>query len=847
MNFSLLADIESAFESFFSSLTSSTTFNILFILGICLELFFILLFAIKSRFSYEARMRRSLDTLNKWLFKYKTLDKENIKEFNNLIKKAPKRLALNWQQYILYREKAPSQYMSVENIIEKPLRASSYSLNIKNLVWISGILMLVSFILGISYNNITDTILNATMLITALIVPLFIFIMCAIAVVILSARKNANLDELYQNLHLFDRFVDNACIGLPSYIDYSLLFTNEEIDKGIPALREYLESRARKEKEEFDKITEEQNVVYEKFDFSKLGINGQNILERAMKETEAYLSKRDKTLAKITQIEATLETLKRNFENIQKDYQKKMQITKENIESLRQQQEETTSRIESNYLRKQQGQEIAKQEKDENEFEQQKRRYLVEKGEYEETIKTLQEELEAGKGAVEEAMMSEYESFYTQLFKSAHLNAEKKVKENVAELKAANVRIEKDLTLKEAQLKRVIDENESLKSKLGIEYKPIEIDSIDKLEEQQIKQQEIEKKEEDAIQTPEELSDLIKQHTKEVRAQLDKFNGKLSADNMNSQDQESVQNYDSDEDFDFVEPSDKTDNSAFAEQVPPQKENNAVDYSQYSSEYIPDEEEYTPFDVDVQDEENIAPNSYQDSGEENEATTTTAIKRRGRPKKGEERKLEEIVAEKRPRGRPKKSEIETKTKAKRGRPAGSIKTKASTSEKATTTQKRGRPKKVEVETTVKSKRGRPSGTTKNKQNVISEGASKGRGRPKKVETIRANAEKVSVKKGRGRPKKTESANLKTINKRIEDEENKLSAKKSELDKEIKKAINDLEKGSNEQARRDELLAEISDIKKSVESARQNLKSADNIEALNKRIEALLDEIKNLNG
>ena len=211
MNFSLLADVESAFESFFANLTSSTTFNLIFFLGLGLELFLILLFAIKSRFSYEARMRRSLDTLNRWLFKYKTLDKDNIKEFNNMVKKAPKRLAVNWQQYILYREKAPSEYMSVENIIEKPLRTSSYALNIKNLVWFSVIWMLVVFVLGISYNNISNTVLNATMIIIALVAPIFMLLMCAIAVVILQARKSANLDELYQNLHLFDRFIIHSC------------------------------------------------------------------------------------------------------------------------------------------------------------------------------------------------------------------------------------------------------------------------------------------------------------------------------------------------------------------------------------------------------------------------------------------------------------------------------------------------------------------------------------------------------------------------------------------------------------------------------------------------------------
>lgn len=743
MNFSLLADVESAFESFFANLTSSTTFNLIFFLGLGLELFLILLFAIKSRFSYEARMRRSLDTLNRWLFKYKTLDKDNIKEFNNMVKKAPKRLAVNWQQYILYREKAPSEYMSVENIIEKPLRTSSYALNIKNLVWFSVIWMLVVFVLGISYNNISNTVLNATMIIVALVAPIFMLLMCAIAVVILQARKSANLDELYQNLHLFDRFIDNACVNLPPYIDYSLLFTAEEIDKGIPALREYLESRARKEKEEFDKIAEEESVVYEKYDFSKLGINGQNILERAMKESEAYLSKRDKTLAKIAQIEATLESLKRNFENVQKDYQKKMQITKENIDRLRQQQEETTNRIESNFLRKQQNQELTKLEKDEVEFEQQKRRYLVEKGEYEEAVKSLNEELEAGKGVVEEAMMSEYESFYAQLFKAAHTNAEKKVKDKISELKESNEKIEEDLTVKEAQLKRVIDENETLKRKLGVDYEPIEIETAEKEEQKKQEAAVQESDEEVHLQSPEDISNIVKEHSQEVREEMAQI---ASKPELKIPDIEN-------DDFDFVAPTK-------AEEIP----------GAIVEEYVPSAE--------IQGEPV--------KKEEEKPETTASGKKRGRPRKGEEKTLEEMVTEKRPRGRPRKTTTTpAKPAAKRGRPAGSTK------------------KKVEAEAT---------------------------------------------KRGRGRPKKEESnASLKKINKKIEDEQNKLSAKKDELDNEIKKAITSLESGTTNQNRRDELLAEINELRSSVESVKQNLRTSDQIENLNKRIEQLLEEIKTLNG
>ena len=67
-------------------------------------------------------------------------------------------------------------------------------------------------------------------------------------------------------------------------------------------------------------------------------------------------------LIQISQLEAELEFRKKNFDNVQREYQTKIQASKENIARLRQMQEETTNRIESNYYRKQQTQEASKQE-----------------------------------------------------------------------------------------------------------------------------------------------------------------------------------------------------------------------------------------------------------------------------------------------------------------------------------------------------------------------------------------------------------------------------------------------------------------------------------------------------
>ena len=91
--------IDSSIKTFLTQLfeTLGEVGFLAIILGV--ELLFILIFAIKTVFSYEARLKRSLNKLNKWLFTNKKIDENNIKEFNTLIKKGPKRLAYYWHKY----------------------------------------------------------------------------------------------------------------------------------------------------------------------------------------------------------------------------------------------------------------------------------------------------------------------------------------------------------------------------------------------------------------------------------------------------------------------------------------------------------------------------------------------------------------------------------------------------------------------------------------------------------------------------------------------------------------------------------------------------------------------------
>lgn len=450
----MVCDIVNSIINFFVSFSNMLGLDILFISALGVEIVFVLFFLIKSAFSYEASLNRALDRLNFWIFQKKTVTEENIKELNALIKtKAPKRVCYYWQQYILFREDAPSSYLSTENLVDKPLKTSSYNSNIKNLSIFSTLwAFIVSMFIIIVTNS--ETALLGKSVATALLVPVLVALIGVIFVVYLRARKNAVLNSLYQNVSTFGRFMDNACIDLPTYIDYQILFTPQEIEKGQPVLREFLDYKARKEKEEFQRAKEEV-VQHEAYDFSSAGIDGSIVLERAMKESELFLKKKEKILVKISQIEAELDTRRKNFDNTQKDYQTKIQASKENVNRLRQMQEETTNRIESNYYRKQQTQEIGKQEQFEQEFEQLRTKYLLEKSEGEGEIKKLNDELEGYKTQVEQAMQGEYSSFFNKFCISAEKVVNKVFADKISALEEENEKNKALITELEIKLKNI--------------------------------------------------------------------------------------------------------------------------------------------------------------------------------------------------------------------------------------------------------------------------------------------------------------------------------------------------------------------------------------------------------
>ncbi len=787
---STICDIVTNIVSFLSSATTTLGLDAIFIIALCVEAVFVIFFLIKSAFSYEASLNRALDKFNYWLFERKVITEENVREFNNLMKtKAPKRLCYFWQQYILFREGVPSSYMSSDNLVEKPLKTSSYNSNIKNLNVISIVWAFVVAIFLLLGGSLSNGIPMATNIAGAIIVVALIYLINLIFTIYLRARKNSLLNSIFQNVSLFGRFMDNACVDLPSYIDYQILFTPQEIEKGQPVLREFLDYKARREKEDFSRA-KEQDVEYEKYDFSSTGVSGSVVLDRAMKESEIFIKKKEKIFVRIAQLESELDTRKKNFDTLQKDYQNKLQASRENVDKLLQQQEETTNRIESNYLRKQQTQEIAKQEQLEQEFEQQRARYLLEKNELEEEIKKNQEELEANKKEVENVMLGEYQRFFNSFCQSAEKVVSKVFEHRMDSLKDENLEYQEQIQELKIQLKS---------SHQGAF---------------------------DAGQTTAEEGHYDEQ-------------GNYVYSNGTYYDKDGFFHDTDGKIYDQNGTLVRREENSVEEKKPEEKKKEIVDLGTLDAfDFMTD--------IDEKDDiYNVATNIIKNIDDDVEVIDSSAkieevVQPESQPEPQVETKVEvtpEVVEEpKKKAGRPRKivNDKTEKPKGKPGRPKKNT-TQTDTSEK----RKPGRPKKETTTNTEKKKPGRPK-----KPATEEPKEKKPVGRPRKI-VDKQSEEKPKAK--RGRPRK-DMDSIEEINKKISEEEDKLSEMRDNLNREFETAIKNLDTAKTDayNERKNEIYKEIEHLQEEAKTVNQT-GSEMRIAEINKKLADLIEEVKKLNS
>lgn len=810
---SVLCDVITSITNFFVSFVNLVGPDMLFIIALGVEVVFVLFFLIKSAFSYEAQLNRALDKLNYWLFEKKVVTEDNIKELNMLFKtKTPKRLCYYWQQYILFREGDPSKYLSVENLVEKPLKTSSYNSNIKNLSLFTTIWAGLTAMFVLLSTSSESSVLLGKSVASAIMLPMFVGVLGLIFVVVMRARKSAILNALYQNVSLFGRFMDNACVDLPSYIDYQILFTPEEIQKGQPVLREFLDYKARKEKEEFNRAKEEK-IDYQTYDFSATGVDGSIVLDRAMKESELFLKRQDKILVKVSQLESELDSRRKNFDAIQKEFQTKIQASKENVNRLRQMQEETTNRIESNFYRKQQTQEISKQEQLEQEFEQQKTKYLLEKSECEEEIKKYNDELEQQKQNVQNIMLGEYQTFFDKFCHSAEKVVGQVFADKFAALKKENEEDKQKITELEIKLKNIpqgaYDADQPNANAQPVQTNE-EIPAEGKYDEN------------GNYVYPNGTYYDTNGYFHDENGNVYTQDGQLveEAKPEEKEPEKKIVNFDDMDDFDFM-----------------------TDVSQKGAIYGVAENVIN--DVDKEGDVQVVNNNKLEKVVD-EKTIEEAVENQdsyGKPAAKVEPKKEEPKPEKveqpvvnsdfeelapvekvetEPKVEPAKEEKveekEEKPKKKAGRPRKIVQ------EQEKPAGKRGRPKKVVVE----------------KQEPEQE--KKKPGRPKKI--VNKPVEEAP-KRGRGRPKKND---IDDINARLSAEEAKIAKMRSNLNKELEKAVNGINsiKADAKQTKREELIKEIEELQEEARNVIQKNEPESKIEEINAKIEALMQEVKDLN-
>lgn len=896
---SLLNTIDSSLRTFFNQLTESLGFGGYLGIVLGIEALFILLFVIKTIFSYEARLKRSLDKANRWLFQNKKIDTNNIKEFNNIVKKGPKRLVYYWQQFILFRDGGPSAYLNEDNLITKPLKTSSWVNNIKNLGLLTAIWTVVALILGVA-SQVSQQ-FGFLSISVALFLPCLVALIGVIAVIVLKGVRVLNLDDIYHIHHIFVRFLTNACVDLTPYLDFNLLFTEKELENGNPQLREYYEARARRVKEEFEKAQQNEQT-FEEYKFEDVGVDGTLLLNRAMKESEIYINKKTATLSEIAQIEAQKDALRRNYENVQMDLQRKIQTSKENIQKLIEQQAATTSRIEVGMLRQKQENESNKKAGFQKDYDQEEKQYLNSKKELDSEIEELKKTLDESLEDAQKGMSAEYQSFFEKVMKSAYQVAEQRVKDEKNSIISEKDKNEQELINVQTQIKRLKDENDTLRDRLA-KFDPSYMTEEPATEEEghydeygnyiyadgsyhdtnglfhdvdgKVYNMNGELVSEDL--SPEEQAEANQEAIKQD--QINSFGGYVDGDDVVSVAQ-SEDNETADEEAPVEEPTtEETEEVADEEPTEEQPEEVVEEPAEpeepVSADEIPDEETPEVAIDEIPDEE---PTEEQPKIKETAQTkepvesvteeTTEEVetpqeekaedqpkKKRGRPRK-ETSTTEAVATQPKKRGRPRKTTTqETEGPKRRGRPPKSAEEKAesakpaskTTAKKPTTTK--STTKKPASKTTAKKSTAKSTKkpTTK-KTTTTSATAPKKRGRPRKTTTEPVE----TTPKRRGRPPKNASLSttesnsfLDKINELINQEENKLKNMKAFLNSEINQALEPEDKDNISQEK-DDIMSAVESLKEQANKAKSNGQSEE-LSKINKRIEDLIKELSDINS
>ena len=418
----------------------------LVVIGLSMVLLTIIVSFICTQFSIELKTYRAVNKINKYLELNPFVTEDNLVEFNKLMKRIPSTMRREWQEFMVSRDKKPSEFFTDQNCIERPFKASSYQSHIIAVRASVICIALLSFLFASAYfvSGTTNTEFNFLNIISSLFLSSTSLIVGEVYLLFLKARRNSVISDVYYNFSSFQKYIDRATSTLPEYIDYEILFTRKEITAGIPVLQEYLQQRALYEQEQIKKAKESQ-VVHENYDFSSLGINGSLVMEKAMRVSEQFIGNKNGTRAYIEELEGQRELLEKNYDEKAKAAQRKLRDIQETLDRLKEKLDATTNLIVGNDLRKQRENEIQKQRQIEKESLEDSRKFEEERKKINEQIEAKRAEIEEDRKRAETSLNSEFKSYADKIYAELKAIVDEQNKEHIDELSAEQVKLQQEL------------------------------------------------------------------------------------------------------------------------------------------------------------------------------------------------------------------------------------------------------------------------------------------------------------------------------------------------------------------------------------------------------------------
>lgn len=477
---STLAESEASSENslldFFSSLVASIDYSILLYVFAGIMLFTIVVSAIGLLWSYEERCMRVIRKINNYLSKHPTVNDNNIVAFNHLMKKLPRRVRDRWQLFMLERDGSPSRYLNLEYCVKRPLGNSAFLQMRNQMKYISIILASLGLMFSLMVavvNPATSTSSLIAVLANCVITPSVVLAAGFLYIMILQLRYKYLNTDFYDVFTNFARNIDKASSTLPDYVDYELLFTRKEIDAGIPVLREYLEKKALEEQRLLERARRAE-VEHSPYDFDELGVNGQQLIERAVSESENFLLEKIDIQTEINRLEKQKDTTTKNMEDIEREANKRLQAINENLERLDKELAEKTNKVEINFTMGQIRQERDKKTTLEKDLATRLEKEKTAQDALNVEIQKRKEKIDEGKHDVEAALKAEYNNFAGRLYDEIYQKVVNSCAEDIHKyqlqidrLKNKLLEFDKELDIRDTAIKTKDIEIEGLKLELS--------------------------------------------------------------------------------------------------------------------------------------------------------------------------------------------------------------------------------------------------------------------------------------------------------------------------------------------------------------------------------------------